>query len=381
MKKLLSIILTAALLLGFTACGQNEAVPTWQEQYEFGIRYLSEGNYEEAIIAFNAAIEIDPKQAEAYIGLADVYIAQGDLDSAAAVLTKALEAAEDAAMIQARLDEVELARKTADTPTQQPENESVTESESTVEAEPEVVPDSVPELEPVTEPKAEQQPAAETEPVAEPEPTVEGKTEAKSNSEEVILQAGKSYRFTSDKTVMVDASFTIGSGRCDVVQYTGGRIFAFYYNTRIRENLMVVNGGETIVTVRSGSIKVHLETTDANLIVEEVDTPALATYTLSAGKNYQIENSVEIDYSNTNYNGCIIKVDRGGATFDFTMYNENDEPKKSQTDATTFGHHWNGEKTILTVHEQDVVIYTPYTYATTLNIEETAEIAIVSGNE
>ena len=47
--------------------------PTWQEQYDLGIRYLSEGNYEEAIIAFTAAIEIDPQQALAYIGRADAY--------------------------------------------------------------------------------------------------------------------------------------------------------------------------------------------------------------------------------------------------------------------------------------------------------------------
>lgn len=39
-----------------------------------GVRYLSEGNYEEAIIAFTAAIEIDPKRAEAYVGRGDAYV-------------------------------------------------------------------------------------------------------------------------------------------------------------------------------------------------------------------------------------------------------------------------------------------------------------------
>lgn len=39
-----------------------------------GVRYLSEGNYEEAIIAFTAAIEIDPKQAPAYVGRGDAYV-------------------------------------------------------------------------------------------------------------------------------------------------------------------------------------------------------------------------------------------------------------------------------------------------------------------
>lgn len=50
-----------------------------------GVRYLSEGNYEEAIIAFTAAIEIDPKRPEGYSGLANTYIAMGDYDSAAGV--------------------------------------------------------------------------------------------------------------------------------------------------------------------------------------------------------------------------------------------------------------------------------------------------------
>jgi hypothetical protein len=71
-----------ALILLLCSCGQPSAtgddentIPTWQEQYDLGVRYLSEGNYEEAIIAFTAAIEIDPKQAAAYVGRGDVYVA------------------------------------------------------------------------------------------------------------------------------------------------------------------------------------------------------------------------------------------------------------------------------------------------------------------
>ena len=45
-----------------------------------GIRYLSEGNYEEAIIAFMAAIEIDPKQALSYVGRGDAYIGAGETE-------------------------------------------------------------------------------------------------------------------------------------------------------------------------------------------------------------------------------------------------------------------------------------------------------------
>lgn len=68
-KRILAVLL---LIIALTACGQK--VATWQEQYDLGIRYLSEGNYEEAIIAFTAAIEIDPKQAPAYVGRGDAYV-------------------------------------------------------------------------------------------------------------------------------------------------------------------------------------------------------------------------------------------------------------------------------------------------------------------
>ena len=73
MRRIFIGILTCLLFL--VSCGHQ---PTWQEQYDLGIRYLSEGNYEEAIIAFTAAIEIDPKQADAYVGRGDAFVLSGD---------------------------------------------------------------------------------------------------------------------------------------------------------------------------------------------------------------------------------------------------------------------------------------------------------------
>lgn len=56
-----------------------KAQPTWQEQYDLGMRYLTESNYEQAILAFTAAIEINPNQAGAYVGRADAYVGWGDV--------------------------------------------------------------------------------------------------------------------------------------------------------------------------------------------------------------------------------------------------------------------------------------------------------------
>lgn len=76
--RLWTFLICLAVVL--SACGSKRPnPPTWQEQYDLGVRYLSEGNYEEAIIAFTAAIEIDPKRAEAYMGRGDAYQAQAEL--------------------------------------------------------------------------------------------------------------------------------------------------------------------------------------------------------------------------------------------------------------------------------------------------------------
>jgi len=79
-KRYCAITLLWLLLIGLSlsACGQKAL--SWQKQYDLGVRYLSEGNYEEAIIAFTAAIKIDPKQAPAYVGRGDAYIGSGETE-------------------------------------------------------------------------------------------------------------------------------------------------------------------------------------------------------------------------------------------------------------------------------------------------------------
>ena len=84
MKRVLSLVLALVLTLTLAACGDSSA--EWQEQYDLGQKYLTEGNYEEAILAFTAAIKIDPKQPLAYVGRGDAYLGTAELaeDGAAA---------------------------------------------------------------------------------------------------------------------------------------------------------------------------------------------------------------------------------------------------------------------------------------------------------
>ena len=84
MKRWFCLCLGILLLLNGTACRSN--LSAWQEQYDLGVRYLSEGNYEEAIIAFEATIKIDPTKPESYLLLADIYVETGYYESAISIL-------------------------------------------------------------------------------------------------------------------------------------------------------------------------------------------------------------------------------------------------------------------------------------------------------
>ncbi len=100
MKRITTLFLTGLLLLSLIACGAKDA---WQEQYDLGMRYLNEGNYQEAVIAFEAAIEIDTKRPEAYLGAADAYVGLGDYASARSILERGYAETGDGSL-KSRLD-------------------------------------------------------------------------------------------------------------------------------------------------------------------------------------------------------------------------------------------------------------------------------------
>ncbi len=90
MKQILASFLALALLL--TACAANPAAASaWEDCYGLGMRYMNSGNYEEAIIAFNSAIEIDQKQPEVYVVLSDAYEKAGKTEAAEKIISEAQE--------------------------------------------------------------------------------------------------------------------------------------------------------------------------------------------------------------------------------------------------------------------------------------------------
>ena len=86
-------LLLAGLLFCMQLCGCAAEQPlTLDGQLELGTRYLSELDYENAVIAFTAAIEIDPRNAQAYAGLYAAYIVQGNPQKADETWAAMLEA-------------------------------------------------------------------------------------------------------------------------------------------------------------------------------------------------------------------------------------------------------------------------------------------------
>ncbi len=103
MKKFIVFLTVFALALGLVSCAAQKA--EWQSHLDLGQKYLLDGNYEQAIVEFNRVIEIDPKNVEAYIGLADAYAALGDYESAIEALERGI-AETDSDELRAKLEEI-----------------------------------------------------------------------------------------------------------------------------------------------------------------------------------------------------------------------------------------------------------------------------------
>ena len=86
-----AVVAIAVGVIGALAFSGGGGTDRFQEQLELGQRYLEEMDYEQAVVAFTAAIEIDPRNADAYLGLADAYAGMGDLDAAIAALEEGYE--------------------------------------------------------------------------------------------------------------------------------------------------------------------------------------------------------------------------------------------------------------------------------------------------
>ena len=85
---LLLVVIGVLVFLIFASGGKGKE---YDEQLKLAERYLDELDYDKAIAAYKAAIEIDPAKPEAYLGLAEAYVAQGKYQKAIDVLEDGYE--------------------------------------------------------------------------------------------------------------------------------------------------------------------------------------------------------------------------------------------------------------------------------------------------
>ncbi|MEQ8174799.1 MAG: tetratricopeptide repeat protein [Syntrophomonadaceae bacterium] len=94
-KKKISIVagLVVVLIVAFGAgLWSRGAADRAQEKLELAVKYISENDFDKAVLAYNDAIKIDPKQVKAYQGLAKVYTLQGKYDEAKVAYDKGVAA-------------------------------------------------------------------------------------------------------------------------------------------------------------------------------------------------------------------------------------------------------------------------------------------------
>jgi len=92
MKRKLIIIssLLVFLLIGGVALAQNITTSRIKEGLSLGNKYLSDGKYEEAILAFQKVIKIQSKNIEARVGMAKAYVKLGRTEEATKILKEAI---------------------------------------------------------------------------------------------------------------------------------------------------------------------------------------------------------------------------------------------------------------------------------------------------
>ncbi len=85
------IIMFIVVVVVVTVAVYGSPQRKYNRQISLAERYLNDLDYDKAIAAYQAAIRMDPKSAEAYLGLAEAYIGLGDSDKALDVLKEGYE--------------------------------------------------------------------------------------------------------------------------------------------------------------------------------------------------------------------------------------------------------------------------------------------------
>ncbi len=91
----LGVLLIIAIITIVVMTVKSNPNRKYEKQLKIAQRYVDELDYEKAIAAYKAAIEIDPKRPEAYLELAEVYEDNGNYDEAIRILKEGYDKTND----------------------------------------------------------------------------------------------------------------------------------------------------------------------------------------------------------------------------------------------------------------------------------------------
>lgn len=146
-KKFLVITAAAALAAAMLcSCSSGKLDAEYEELIDQAEEYLDDEEYKKAISSYEDAIDLCPDREDAYLGLAEVYIEQGDLTEAISILKKGKRSVEDNDKIADMIDDINSGKYDV-TETEAPETSAETTAES-VEDTPTPIPTATPTPEP-----------------------------------------------------------------------------------------------------------------------------------------------------------------------------------------------------------------------------------------
>ena len=138
-KKMIAIVVGIVIALLAVIAGviifSNSPAQRLKKQLSLGERYLSELKYDEAVLAFEEALKIEPRTEAAYIGLANAYIGKEDYESALAAVERGIEAVGETEAFMALKEDIEEQLRPQESEAEQTEDTG----EGSAAAKPEVV--------------------------------------------------------------------------------------------------------------------------------------------------------------------------------------------------------------------------------------------------
>ncbi|MDD5736425.1 MAG: tetratricopeptide repeat protein, partial [Methanothrix soehngenii] len=85
------LILAVLFVLCLAVAAQENTADSW---YQKGLKLMEDETYEDALIAFNKAIEMDPENASIWMGKGDTLVRMGDYNESQKIYEKSLEMAD-----------------------------------------------------------------------------------------------------------------------------------------------------------------------------------------------------------------------------------------------------------------------------------------------